>query len=293
MPLSPGEVIDKCRSEYVTRLLNRNPLLHFNPTATRFDANDIFEGVTANAPTPIAGTVNAVTAVSHVSRLIEVLAQGKRARVVGPNRTVSAKCSKIKLVSTDIQRMSGQQSLFIGYPLLYAEADGKVPILAPLFLIQVTISSASATAIEFSGGSVRVNPLLPEWCKLYQDIKISTDSQSLADFMTDDEESCNPIRWRQMTTALLRPWIGVEGIEGVGDVRFDSAPSVKILKELQSENKQAHVLNSAVLGIARFNGQALLDDLTRLVQTAALGQKFNEPGSTATRAAPTVSSMLA
>ena len=133
MPLSPGEVVDKCRSEYVTRLLNRNPLLHFSPSANRFDARDIFEGVMANAPVRSAGNGGTTTAVSDVHRLIEVLAQGRRARVVGPSRAVSAKCSKIRVVSTDIQRMSGQQSLFIGYPLLYAEADGKVPILAPLF----------------------------------------------------------------------------------------------------------------------------------------------------------------
>lgn len=276
MPLSPGEVIDKCRSEYVTRLLNRNPLLHFSPTANRFDALDIFDGVMANAPVRNAGNGSATTAVSDVRRLIEVLAQGKRARVVGPARAVSAKCSKIRVVSTDIQRMSGQQSLFIGYPLLYTEADGKVPILAPLFLIPVTISSASATAIEFFGGAVRVNPLLPEWCNLYQDIKIPTESQLLSDFVTDDDERHNPIGWRQMTTALMRQWIGVEGIDSVGDDYFESAPSVKKLKDLQASGAKAHVLNSAVLGVARFNGQALLDDLTRLAKTAAdaLGQNL-------------------
>ena len=276
MPLSPGEVVDKCRSEYVTRLLNRNPLLHFSPSANRFDARDIFEGVMANAPVRSAGNGGTTTAVSDVNRLIEVLAHGRRARVVGPTRAVSAKCSKIRVVSTDIQRMSGQQSLFIGYPLLYAEAEGKVPILAPLFLIPVTISSASATAIEFLGGTVRVNPLLPEWCNLYQDIKLPAESQLLSDFAADDEEPHNPIGWRQMTTALLHSWIGVEGIDGVGNDYFDSAPSVKALKELQAGGAKAHVLNSAVLGVARFNGQALLDDLTRLAKTAAdaLGQNL-------------------
>jgi transcription elongation GreA/GreB family factor/very-short-patch-repair endonuclease/KaiC/GvpD/RAD55 family RecA-like ATPase len=274
MSLSPGEVVDKCRSEYVTRLLNRNPLLHFSPTSNRFDARDIFEGVMVNAPARATGNGGTATAVSDVRRLVEVLAQGKRARVVGPTRTVSAKCSKIRVVSTDIQRMSGQQSLFVGYPLLYAEVDGKVPILAPLFLIPVTISSVSATAIEFSGGAVRVNPLLPEWCNLYQDVKISAESLVLNDFLSDDEEPHSPIAWRQMTTALLQPWIGVEGIDSVGDDHFDIAPTVKALKELQAAGAQAHVLNSAVLGVARFNGQALLDDLTRLAKMApdSLGQ---------------------
>ena len=276
MPLSPGEVVDKCRSEYVTRLLNRNPLLHFSPSANRFDAQDIFEGVMPNAPARSAGNSGTTTAVSDVHRLIEVLAQGRRARVVGPTRVVSAKCSKIRVVSTDIQRMSGQQSLFIGYPLLYAEADGKVPILAPLFLIPVTISSASATAIEFLGDAIRVNPLLPEWCNLYQAIKIPAESELLGDYVTDEEERQNPFGWRQKTTALLHSWIGVEGIDGVGNDYFDSAPSVKALKELQAGGAKAHVLNSAVLGVARFNGQALLDDLTRLATTAAdaLGQNL-------------------
>jgi transcription elongation GreA/GreB family factor/very-short-patch-repair endonuclease len=276
MPLSPGEVIDKCRSEYVTRLLNRNPLLHFSPSANRFDARDIFEGVMANAPARVTGNTNTATAVSDVHRLIEVLAQGNRAKIVGPSRAVSAKCSKVRVVSTDIQRMSGQQSLFIGYPLLYAEVDGKVPILAPLFLIPITIPSASATAIEFAGGPIRVNPLLPEWCKLYQDIKIQAELQALSDFVSDDEEPQSPIAWRQMTEALLHPWIGVGGIDDVGDDHFDPAPNVKTLKELQAAGTQAHVLNSAVLGVARFNGQALLDDLTRLAKTPPdnLGQNL-------------------
>lgn len=276
MPLSPGEVIEKCRSEYVTRLLNRNPLLHFSPGANRFDARDIFEGVMANAPARVTETANTVTAVSDVGRLIDVLAQGSRTKIVGPSRSVSAKCSKIRVVSTDIQRMSGQQSLFVGYPLLYAEVDGKTPILAPLFLIPLTISSSSATAIEFAGGPIRVNPLLPEWCKLYQNIKIPGELKLLSDFVSDGDEPQGFIAWRQLTAALLQPWIGVGGIEDVGDDYFDPAPNVKTLKELQAAGTQAHVLNSAVLGVARFNGQALLDDLTRLAKTPPdnLGQNL-------------------
>ena len=268
MPFSPGEVIEKCRSEYVTRLLNRNPLLHFSPTATRFDARDIFEDITANTPARNGGG-NAVTAISNLRGLIDALSNGKRATVVGPSRIVSAKCLKIKVVATDIQRMSGQHALFIGYPLLFAEVAGKAPVLAPLFLIPVSISKTSAAAIELSGGAIRVNPLLPEWCHHYQNLQISIESQSVVDSVIDEEDLGNPIRWRQMTEALLQSWLGIEGIDDVGGDRFDLAPSVTTIKEWQAVGQPARVLNAAVLGIAKFNGQALLDDLTRLAKMSA------------------------
>lgn len=264
MPLSPGEVIKQCRSEYVTRLLNRNPLLHFSPTATRFDAQDIFDGLTANAPTRITSETNAVAAVSDLRRLIDKLANGERVRVVGPSKIVSAKCSKIKVVSTDIQRMSGQHALFIGYPLLYAGVQGKAPVLAPLFLIPISISRTSADAIELTGGAVRTNPLLPEWCSIYQGIQIAVESQSWASSSLEDEELGQLLNWQAMATTLLGPWIGIEGLESIGTRQFDSAPSAKTARQWQVEERPAHVLNAAVIGIARFNGQALLDDLTRL-----------------------------
>ncbi|MFN5995460.1 MAG: AAA domain-containing protein, partial [Betaproteobacteria bacterium] len=160
--------------------------------------------------------------------------------------------------------MSGQHALFIGYPLLFADVEGKAPVLAPLFLIPVSISRTSADAIELSGGAIRVNPLLPEWCKIYRDIQLSVESQSTVYSTIDDEERRHPMNWQAMATAILHPWLGIEGLEDIGSREFESAPSAKTVRLWQAEGRPAQVLNAAVLGIARFNGQALLDDLTQL-----------------------------
>jgi very-short-patch-repair endonuclease len=208
--------------------------------------------------------MSAVTGISELGQLIDALANGERARVAGPSRLMSAKCSKIKVVATDIQRMSGQHALFIGYPLLFADVEGKAPVLAPLFLIPVSISRTSADAIELSGGAIRVNPLLPEWCKIYRDIQLSVESQSTVYSTIDDEERRHPMNWQAMATAVLHPWLGIEGLEDIGSREFESAPSAKTVRLWQAEGRPGQVLNAAVLGIARFNGQALLDDLTQL-----------------------------
>lgn len=278
---TPSTIIRDHLEHYVARLLTRSPLLHFSPGGYRIDLTEIFKDVLHNAPAQNGvrnGNRHTVTAPQSLLR--QVL-KGCACELRGLNKKILAILLKIGLQAKERRRVNGQHALFIGYPLLCSyPPDGRTtaPILAPLFFIPIRddkLSVPGATVcidpIVASGErpQIRPNLLLQQWTKTKLNppvpLVIEAASQRLA---CEDPNLDIAELIRDATIEALINWPDVEGRNAVSLTSLDRVPPKDQLKNWQADGKPTILLNSAVLGVADFKGQALLADLETLATQA-------------------------
>lgn len=259
------DVVKNHRQHYLDRKLARSPLLLFFPGAYRIDAHDLLSGVT----TSLAAN-NALTGVSTSEELIKNLLGSRLEATINQSRpSLIKKLEKIYKAAQDSRLSTGQHTLYLGYPCVVFPGKTK---LAPLFMfaIDLTVTSQKITIkrrLEMENGQSNKTPLdavfnrlLASYIEREYEVLIGKDLHEISVNDTNVEE-----------------WVD-KVFAGWRDIRNDfSFPSVSKtteksqLKLLNNQSDEPYIANFAVFGIADFTGQAMLDDLDKIIKMMAAG----------------------
>ena len=272
--LTLPNVVESCKQEYINRLFNRNPLLHFSAKATkssdRFCITDLFED-TNEVFINSLNTQGGISSLTSAESLIHSLLNGENTDIHHPSNALVRKLIKQKASAKDLMHMTGQHSLYVGYPLLFIPVAGKAPILAPLFLIPVDIFAQSSliridrVRLKEDTTPITVNPLLKSWCEKYKEISISFDDLVQSLNQNSEIETTNTIEQIFSTIKnITSSWSELEKIDLSPYPEFSIAPSDKSIKKWVEDALKPQLTNSAVLGIVKYSGCALLQDLETL-----------------------------
>lgn len=270
-----NSVIELCKQAYITRLFNRNPLLHFSAKETkssdRFCVTDLFSDFEEQC---VEDELSSITSSHPALSMVQGLLNNEKTDIEQPDKTLVLKLLKQKVTAKELIHMTGQHSLFVGYPLLYVSLDGKAPILAPLFMIPVTVT---AQADKITIDRVRqyedimpitVNPLLTAWGERYKNITINWEEVVQHINQNSDSETENDA---EMIFGKLKKlsqiWQELEEIQLSPIPAFEIAPTEKIIKGWAAVERQPRIVHSAVLGVVKYSGCALLQDLETLAVT--------------------------
>lgn len=277
---APSDIIGDHKKHYLQRLINRNPQLHFFRGSSRLDLSEIFEGILRNSPNVLGGERASRAAPTSPEQLLADLCSGDDSRALtikGVARKVQARLEKLTRTAEDARHLSGQHTLFIGYPLLYAPVFGNkvMPILAPLFFIPIVMESrgpdlhlrrlADAIGMQGDAAELRPNALLNQWAQVTHDVTLETEAslQYLLENCSFNDATELSSAFAESVKLLFRSWRGVESDE-IGFAALEHAPTREEAKKWLVEQLPPRVLNAAVVGAVEFRGQALLDDLGKL-----------------------------
>lgn len=270
-----NNVIETCKQAYITRLFNRNPLLHFAAKTTkssdRFCISDFFVKKSNSTESLMLEQYTRLDPIIAAYTLVRDLLNNLDTTINQPEKSLVAKLQKQRTASKELMHMTGQHSLFIGYPMLYATLDNKSPIFAPLFMIPVTVTvdsskiSVSRVKLKDDVMPVTVNPLLTSWGEKYKDIKIDWNLvvQSL-NKNTDTNTLNDEVVVFSQLKQLTKDWAELDPITEQLSVSFESAPTEKELKSWGEQKLSTRVVNCAVLGVVKYSGCSLLQDLESL-----------------------------
>lgn len=274
MPMTPADLVANHREHYLSRKLARSPLLHFMPGTYRLDVFSLFEGITPNVP-----TVNEV-GVTMPESLIKALV-GARGQATLPNVRPATiqKLKRLKLNAEEARHSTGQHALYLGYPCVVIPGEAGKVKFAPIFLfaLELGISNTRVTIKRRNDATPNednaqasddalFNRLLAAYVKREPNFSLDADEARYA----IDPESFEPIVER-----IFSPWRGLANRWKYGEV--SKVPSSDALKRLLSENTDPFIADYAVLGLADFAGQALLDDLDHIEAALRTGTICSAP----------------
>jgi hypothetical protein len=267
MPLTPAALVRDHRDHFLRRKLVRSPLLQFLPGAYRVDVTSLFSGVLANAPAQDGAGVT--TPSGFMRGLIE-----SRQQAVVHNLPISlgVKLRKIGAEARDVQLSTGQHALYVGYPcILMPQAKG-VPKFAPLFLYAVELDMSARKLVvkrSVDGDVVRepiFNKLLASYVLRENDIRLHGDY---------DSDALSPESHADSLANIFKDWPGLKIDWTYPNV--SACPSREVRETYGSLDSDAVILDSAVLGLADFSGQALLDDLEKIATALDDGAVCSAP----------------
>jgi len=268
----PYEIIRDQAEHFILRIISRSALLNYRKTRTRIDLPDLFEGVLSNAPMNPNAKLAKVMPVSKPEELIHALLKKNPSETVilNPTEKIMASCRMIQEAADDYRNMTGQHSLFVGYPLIFSPKNGTGSILAPLFLWPVEVRSQSGKVFigrrededePGENGTIEppiFNALLAAWLYHEREIVMKCADSTLEELCLGNLAEC--------TTEILKVW---PGFRPVLDVNFiEHTPSSADRKAWISQGSDPRLLSAAILGNSPFKGQALLDDLQKIEQFA-------------------------
>lgn len=273
--MNPADVIGWHHENYQQRILNRNPLLHYyaGKSALRIDLLSLFikprQAAALNSST---SKETASVAGSPFSLLMNLLSDiskeaPPRREVRCQTEAVSAKLEKIKINAEDVCHATGQHASFIGFPVVVTHSLNqakKSPIVAPAFLLPITLKVKNQSVEIAVAGDVRANPFLSRWLQV--ECNIESDLVSAADHINAELSDASPTELIQIVQEALKDamihWADLEGKNGLIQ-ELSPAPTKEYADRKRSEN-QSLIVWSAICGVAEFRGQALNDDLLKL-----------------------------
>jgi len=159
-----------------------------------------------------------------------------------------------------VKRETGVHSLWLGYPLLYVvvgEGDAQQWILAPVFLWPISIRPDLAhegrvvVARDSGAGAVKFNRAMAGWISRQLNFEL----------LGPEEDKLDRFSWSDLKASLLslsKQFGDPPSLEC--DRPLEPVPSAKLLNPQHSPR----LFNSAVLGIYRWQNEAILADIETL-----------------------------
>ncbi len=224
------------------------------------DLFDLFKGVMPNAPVSANGPAPGGYFVTTPSALLATILSepARAATILNAARVVSTKVRKIITEVEEFRHTTGQHSLYLAYPMLYAPTEDGRFVVAPLILWPISLSvDGSKVKLQRSTDNDNqaeegvLNRILLAWLKLEFDIDLNTEG-------SEDELNIDTISAE--IEKLLSPWR-----ECIKDIPLIAPCGSRAdIKTLTSQHPDPCILPWCVLGHGSFKGQALLDDLDKL-----------------------------
>jgi very-short-patch-repair endonuclease len=263
------EVVSDHRKHYLDRKLARSPLLHFSPGAHRIDLHDLFRGIQPNLPTADRNSNGVSDPQSLVRNLLEGRFEGS---IHGVRPATVKKLERMQKAASDSMHSTGQHTLFLGYPCIVLPVAGAKSKLAPLmlFAVQVSISSQKLTIRRVLYSNEQGHPVASEavlnrlvgaYVKREFGVDLNIDKHR---FDITGAELENQIQH------LMAPWRAIKH-----EFRYPQTSEVistAALKLLDPTIHDPYIVDHAILGLAEFSGQALLDDLDKIEKAFEEGQ---------------------
>lgn len=254
------EVVSDHRKHYLDRKLARSPLLHFSPGAHRIDLHELFRGIQPNLPSVDSNSNGVSSPESLVRNLLEGRFDGS---IHGVRSATIKKLERMQKAAGDSMHSTGQHTLFLGYPCIVLPAAGGKSKLAPLilFAVQFVISSQKITIRRVLdsndlGAPVASAALLNRLLGAYVKREYGVDLNG-----KEHRFDINGAELEERVQHVLAPWRGIN--------REFNYPQTSIviegeLKRIDPTSKDPYIADHAILGLAEFSGQALIDDLDQI-----------------------------
>ena len=255
------EVVSDHRNHYLDRKLARSPLLHFSPGPHRIDLHELFRGIQANLPSVDRNSHG----VSNPPSLVRALLDGRyEGAIHGVRPATIKKLERMQKAAGDSIHSTGQHTLFLGYPCIVLPAAGGKSKLAPLilFAVQIVISGQKLTIRRVldsneQGAPVAsealLNRLVGAYVKREFDVDLNADAHRFDITGAELEEKIQHV---------LAPWKSIKR-----EFHYPETSSVITkgeLKRLDEISNDPYIADHAILGLAEFSGQALIDDLDEI-----------------------------
>lgn len=267
------QVVKNHRQHYLDRKLARSPLLHFFQGAYRIDVNQLFHGINQNLPAS-----EGLAGVSTPESLIKNLLGNRLDATIHQNRpSLIKKLEKIFKAAQDSRLSTGQHTLYLGYPCAVLPGESGKTKLAPilLFAVDLTVSSQKITikrrlelddsqAVKIPTDAI-FNRLLASYIEREYGVLIGKDIHEVT-------ISGNDIG--QVVDQIFSDWKAIKSDFNYPNV--SETPDRQALKLLDNETSDPYIADYAILGIAEFTGQAMLDDLDKIIKMMESGTECPE-----------------
>lgn len=255
------EVVSDHRKHYLDRKLARSPLLHFSPGAHRIDLHELFRGVQPNLPSVDRNS----NGVSSPEALVRNLLEGRfDGSIHGVRPSTIKKLGRMQKAAGDSMHSTGQHTLFLGYPCIVFPAEGGKSKLAPLtlFAVQIFISSQKITIRRVldsndQGSPVASEALLNRLVGAYVKREYGVDLNG-----AEHRFDIKGAELEGRVQHVLSPWRNIKR-----DFNYPKTSEVitkEELKRIDPTSKDPYIADHAILGLAEFSGQALIDDLDQI-----------------------------
>ena len=268
-PPNPSlDVVKNHRQHYLDRKLARSPLLLFFPGAYRIDAHDLLSGVTANLPAN-----EGLTGVSTPEALIKNLLGSRLDATINQTRpSLIKKLEKIYKAAQDSRLSTGQHTLYLGYPCVVLPGEDGKTKLAPLFMFAIDLAISSQKIIirrrlEVDDGQSNKAPmdaifnrLLASYIEREYGVAIGKDLHEI---------DVNDKNIDKLVAEVFAGWLGIKNDFSFPTVSQTTERSQ--LKLLNSASDDPFIADFAIIGIADFTGQAMLDDLDKIIKMMEAG----------------------
>lgn len=278
--MNAADILKNHREHYVTRLVSqKNPFLKFTPSTYREDLVNVatIKSELTQKKAQIDFLETSITDQSLVIELekdekitpLEILknllsTEPKSIEIKNVGKTIQAKFLKIKNESDDYFHATGQVSFQIGFPFVYV-AEGKASKFTPLFLWAISCEVRGNSIVFKRVVDEDKEPLEPQlnyifkaWLQHEKKLRLNWRNSENLCFENIKEE----------TTNALKIWEECE-------INFDPEKIIAVPSNefLESEDIEiAKVFPCAMLGCLPFKGQALLDDLDKLIEQLQTGE---------------------
>jgi len=247
--MSQKDILKNHRQHYVTRIISRNPLLKFTPTAYREDIINLVK------PEVLDLDVKIIQPLDILRTLLGD--KPKPIKIENSLKKNLSKCTKINNESNDYFHATGQLSFYLGFPFIHV-VESKRYQFSPLFLWPITCKVTSDSIILERAKDEDGTPLEPQLNRIF---KTWLNYEAGINLKWGNSENLTFDSIEYETKQALSAWQSC-------NTNFDSQHIQPIpdKENLKAELKSAKVLSCAVIGYVPFKGQALLDDLDKLTE---------------------------
>lgn len=167
-----------------------------------------------------------------------------------------------------LRRETGNRSLWLGYPLIFVEdpQDQNRPILAPIFLWPITAVADTGNELgvtvqrEAGSEGPEFNQVMAAWIQRKRGVTITPPT-------TVPKE-------RAELTEIVKKMFAPLDIVRVEQLQEDLQPAPPRKREIPT-GKGSRVFNAAVMGIMRWQNQAIIDDLAHLTGLDSFERPFS------------------
>lgn len=266
-------IIRDQKRHLIQRLVTRSPLLRFLPGSYREDVCTLFQDIIPNIPRVYRENSRSPNTSSSPLELLNSLfsKNPQPSILLNPKKSPIAKCRKIRQEAEENLHTTGQDSLYIGYPLIFNPIEGGRFILAPLFLwpIALTVKTDHILFDRLRNEDEKLPEEIfapPSEARFNRIFKAWLSHETGIELVWEDgkEEEITLKTLSTQINNILKPWHQCEK-RFLGSSINPLPPNPQAyFKSLSEKGQSPTVIESAVLGLASFKGQALLNDLDQL-----------------------------
>ena len=259
MSVDLANIIDEHRKDLMRRLLSKNRLLSFSPTArNRIDACDLFPQNALIVP----DDNQTDDGISNPDDFLKKLANsGEDGTQIKINRIDGQFLKPLKDLQDNAHnhyRSTGNWPLCLGWPLFYVPRDGQSPHIAPLLLWKIAINVAGNNAtFKLYEKDAHFNFMLQAW----------HEKEYSSPFVWPN----NDVPFEELAEEIkksLKEWG-----RGNNNCKFDG--NLDAIKKYSGPNfDYPTVIPCATIGLANFNYQPLLEELKKLSEKAGAGEEL-------------------